>query len=52
MDHAAGDRAGTNDADFNHQIIKIFRSQPWQHRHLGAALDLKHAYRVALQIMS
>ena len=47
MHHAAGDRPGANDADLDHEIVEISRPQPRQHRHLGAALDLKHADRVA-----
>src|SRR4029078_6601444 len=48
MHHAAGDRSGPDNADLDHQVIKILRFEPRQHRHLSAALDLKHADGVAL----
>src|ERR1051325_996797 len=48
MHHATGDRSGPDNADLDHQVIKILRFEPRQHRHLGAALDLKHADGVAL----
>ena len=46
MDHPAGDRAGTHDADLDDQIVVVAGLEPGQHRHLRAALDLKDADRV------
>ncbi len=48
MHHAAGNRTGADDADLDHQIIKLSRPKARQHRHLSAAFDLKHPHRVAL----
>ena len=44
--HAALDRTGSNDRDFDYQIIETLRSEPRQHRHLRARFDLKYADRV------
>src|ERR1044071_3044346 len=47
MHHTAGDRSGTNDADLDHQVVKICWLKSRQHCHLRATLDLKDADRVA-----
>src|SRR6266481_8969063 len=46
MHHVALDRSGAHDRDLDDEIVKFFRPEPRQHRHLGAALDLEHADRV------
>src|SRR5204863_6364683 len=43
MDHIALDRTRADDRDFNHDIVKTFRLQSRQRRHLGATFDLKNA---------
>ena len=43
MHHAALDRAGAHDRDFDDEIVEILRLEPRQHRHLRAALDLEDA---------
>ena len=48
MHHVALDRSRPNDRDFDHDIVKTFRFQPRQRRHLRPALDLKNADRVGL----
>ena len=45
--HAAHNRAGPNDGDFNDQIVKAARLEARQHTHLRAAFNLKNAYRVS-----
>ncbi len=47
MHHPAGDRPGTDDAHLDHDVVPDLRSQPGQHRHLSAALELEHAHRIA-----
>ena len=46
MHHVPLDRPGPHDRHLDHQVVKLPRLQPRQHRHLGPALDLKHADRV------
>ena len=48
MDHVALDRTGPDDGDLDDEIIECPGLHPGQHRHLGAALDLKGAERVGL----
>ena len=43
MNHIALDRTRTDDRDFNHDIVKTFRLQSRQRRHLGATFDLENA---------
>src|SRR5438477_634547 len=43
MHHVALDRARTDDSDFNHDIVKTFRFQSRQRRHLRATFDLENA---------
>ena len=43
MNHVALDRAGADDGDFDHQIVKLSRPQARKHRHLRPAFDLEHA---------
>ena len=43
MDHVALDRAGTNDRDLHHEVVKDLGPQARQHRHLRPALDLEDA---------
>src|SRR5690606_25345082 len=46
MHHPALDRTGTDDRYFDHQIVKMLRTQSRQHSHLRATLDLEHPYRI------
>ena len=46
MHQIALDRAGPNDGDFDHHVVKAFRLHPRQRGHLRAAFDLEHADRV------
>ncbi len=46
MHHAALDRPGPHDRHLDHQIEEASRTQPRQHRHLRARLDLEHAHGV------
>ena len=46
MDHVALDRTRPDDRDFDDDVVKTFRFESRQGRHLGAALDLKNADRV------
>ena len=48
VDHPAGDRAGTDDADLDDQVVVVTRFHTRQHRHLGTTLDLKDPHRVTL----
>ena len=48
MDHAAFDRAGSHDRNFDHQVVKAARLQARQHRHLRARFDLEHADGIGL----
>ena len=48
MNHIALNRTRPDDRDFDHEIVEFARLQPRQHVHLRAALDLKHAERLAL----
>ncbi len=48
MHHIALNRAGPNNSDLDHQIVKAGRFQSWQHRHLRARLNLKYTERVGL----
>ena len=48
MHHVALDRAGADDGDFDDEIVERPRLQARQHGHLGAAFDLKDAYRIRL----
>ena len=45
--HAALDRAGPHDGHLDHQVVEAARPQARQHVHLGPALDLKGADRIA-----
>ena len=36
----------TDDGDLNDQVVEAAGLEPWQHGHLRAALDLKHAHGV------
>src|SRR5580704_6501870 len=50
MHHVALDRPRPHDRHLDDEVVEIFRLQTRQHRHLRAALHLKHADRVgALQ---
>ena len=42
MHHVALDRAGSDNGDLDDHIVKTFRFQARQGRHLGAAFDLKN----------
>ena len=44
--HIALNRAGPNDGDLDHQVIKTGGFQSRQHRHLCARLDLKDTQRI------
>ena len=44
--HVALDRPRPDDRHLDHEIIEFARAQPRQHRHLGAAFDLKDAERI------
>ena len=48
MHHVALDRAGTDDGDFDHEVIEGARPQARQHVDLGAGFHLKDADAVAL----
>src|SRR5262245_35607901 len=48
MDHSTGNGSWSYDADFNNQIIEIFRLESRQHCHLRPAFDLKDSDRIAL----
>ncbi len=43
VDHTAGDRAGADDAYLDDEIVELARAKSGEHRHLGAALELKDA---------
>jgi hypothetical protein len=47
MNHSAGNGSGSDNADFDHQIIKILRLESRQHSHLRPAFDLKNSHGVA-----
>ncbi len=47
MHHAPLNGAGAHNGHLHHQVVKAFGTQPWQHAHLGAGLDLEHAYGVS-----
>ena len=46
MHHAALDRAGTHDRDFDHEVVERRGLQARQHRLLRPRFDLEHADRV------
>ncbi len=50
--HVALDRAGTHDRHLDDKVVEAARSQPRQHRHLGAGFDLETHSVSARQIMS
>ena len=45
MHHAAGDGTGTDDADFDDEVVIVTRFQTREHGHLCPALDLKNPDR-------
>src|SRR6202008_1488993 len=46
VDHAALDRTRPHYRHLKDEVIEFARFEPWQHRHLGTAFDLKDAKRV------
>ncbi len=46
MHHSALDRSGPHDRDLDDEVVEAPRTQPGQHRHLRAALDLEDAHGV------
>ena len=48
MHHVALDRAGPDDRDLEHDVVKTFRLHPRERGHLRAALDLKYTDRVGV----
>ena len=46
MHHVALDRPGAHDRDLDDEIVELARLEARQHRHLGAAFDLKDADRI------
>ena len=48
MHHLADDGTGTNDGDFDDEIVEMLGLHARQRRHLRARLDLKHADRVGV----
>ncbi len=44
--HAALNRPGAHNGDFDHQVVKTTRAQARQHGHLRPAFNLKHAHAV------
>src|SRR5512138_1928161 len=43
MHHLPLNRPGAHDGNFDYEVVEATRPQAWQHYHLCAALDLKHA---------
>ena len=48
MNHVALDRAGADDGDLDHQIVKAARAHAGQEVHLRAAFYLKHPNAIGL----
>src|SRR5690606_13747083 len=46
MHHVSLDGTWPYNSNFNNQVIKSLRLQPWEHRHLRATFNLEHADRI------